>query len=218
MGRRPVYFVVSGAHGAGKTTVLEAIGPMLRESGLTVRQFHHVTDVMPGKSTTPAAPRQDDDRPRAWWRRCIPRFIKLIVASILDERCYMRGVNAILEEAKEAGQIALSDRYAYDRLVDLRLRQRPLIQRAAVWIVCTLMRRPTLTVILQDEPEAIYRRKQELTVPQIAWYQRELEIVCSRFKAPKALLSIAGRDANAVARELAEMLIGKAQEELSRNG
>lgn len=202
----PLFFVVSGTHGVGKTTVLEVAAPMLKEHGLEVRQFHHVTDVMPGKSSTPKVP-QPPRPSTSWLRRAVPTFVKQIVSSVRDERTYMRGINKILAEAATQGQIALSDRYANDRLVDLRLHRRPLVQRIAVRIVCSLMRRPTLTILLTDDPKAIRSRKQELSETQIAWYQSELEDVCNKVGGPLTLLPVNGRDPQGVARELVSKIL-----------
>lgn len=206
------FYVVSGTHGVGKTTVLQEARQLLDRQGMAIRQFHHITDIMPGKTATP----QVQPRPAAsqfgtarvpLWRCAIPGVLKQAVASYRDEMTYMRGIRRILSEAAIQGRIVLCDRYAYDRLVDLRLNNRPAIQRVAVRMVCLLLRKPTLTILLTDDPGAIRKRKQELSESEIAWYQDELERVCARMGIAVQKLPVAGRNAKAVAEELATIIV-----------
>ena len=196
--RAALFFVVSGAHGVGKTTVLEACGALFDCRGIAVRRFHHIVDGVPNK----AGHGRTDDRPRLWWRRLVPAPVKMLITATLNELRYVRGINRILAGAAAEARIALSDRYAYDRLVDLRLRRRPLIQRAAVRVVCALLRHPTLTIMLTDDPAAVYQRKQELTQDQIERYQDDLADLCQRLGAPFVVVPVDGRGPNAVAAQI----------------
>lgn len=136
----------------------------------------------------------------------------MLVSSARDASRYRGGINRILAQAATDDQIALSDRFVYDRVVDLRLRARPLIQRAAVRVLCNFMRRPTLTILLTDTPAAIYRRKQELSETEIAEYQTDLAALCQRIGAQHVLLPVAGREPEAVARAVVSVVIEKARE------
>ena len=207
--RAPPFFVVSGAHGVGKTTVLEACGALFEGRGVAVRRFHHIVDGVPNK----AAHGRSGGRPRAWWGRLVPGPVKMAITATLDELRYARGINRILAQAAAESRIALSDRYAYDRLVDLRLRCRPLVQRAAVRVVCALLRHPTLTIMLTDDPAAVYDRKQELTRDQIERYQNDLADLCQRLGAPFVVVSVDGRDPNAVAEQIVAEILEKARGE-----
>ena len=213
--RRPLFFVVSGAHGVGKSTAIEACDALLRERGVAVRRFHHIVDGRPDKTT---AARQRPDKQTvghgaaSWWRSIVPKPVKRLITSALDELCYVRGINRILAEAASRDRIALSDRYAYDRLVDLRLRRRPLIQRLAVRVVCALMRRPTLTILLTDDPAAVRERKQELTEEEIARYQNDLAVLCERVGAPFVVVRVNGRDPGSVAAEIVDEIVERARE------
>jgi len=206
----PPFFVVSGAHGVGKTTVLEACGALFECRGVAVRRFHHIVDGVPEKASRGRPGR----RRRSWWRRLVPRPVKMLVTATLDEMRYVRGINRLLAQAAAEARIALSDRYAYDRLVDLRLRRRPLVQRAAVRVVCALLRHPTLTIMLADDPAAVYGRKQELTPDQIKRYQDDLADLCRRVRAPFAVIRVDGRDPNAVA----EQIVAEILERIPRDG
>ena len=116
--REPLFFVVSGAHGVGKTTTIEACRALFADRGIAVRQFHHIVDGLPAKATPAISASQVPPRaarPASWWQRAIPRPIKMLVTSGLDASRYLRGINRILTQAVAHDQIALSDRYVYDR-------------------------------------------------------------------------------------------------------
>lgn len=213
--RAPLFFVVSGAHGVGKTTAIEACQTLLADRGVPVRQFHHIVDVVPAKAAPTVSASETSSktvRSSSWWRRAIPYPVKMLVSSALDASRYRRGINLILAQAAADGQIALSDRFVYDRVVDLRLRGRPLVQRAAVRILCNFMRRPTLTILLTDTPAAIFQRKQELTEAEIAEYQHDLAALCQRIGARHVLLPVDGREPKAVARAVVSIILDKAAE------
>jgi len=193
--------------------VLELMGQLFEQQGIAVHRFHHITDVIPAKSGSPkVVPTDYNKRPRAWWRRVVPHQLKLLISSAQDELRYVRGVNRIIAKAAAEGRVALSDRYAYDRLIDLRLRRRPLIHRVAVRIVCSVMRRPTLTILLADDPNAVFQRKQELTIAEIAKYQDNFVSLCERLGAPLVVEPVDGRDADGVARGLAGKIIANIRE------
>ncbi len=213
--RHPLFFVVSGAHGVGKTTAIRACHTLLSDLGISVRQFHHIVDVVPSKqasgvSRVDVAPRTS--RSALYWGRFVPRPLKMVVANIHDGLVYARGINRILVQAEAGGQIALSDRYVYDRMIDLRLLRRPPIQRAVVSILCRFMRRPTTTILLTDSPAAIYRRKQEQTEAGIDEYQRGIVDLCNRVRAPLQILPVNNSAPDAVARDLAAAILRKARD------
>ena len=151
-------------------------------------------------------------RSPSWWRRAIPGPFKMLVTSTFNELRYWRRINAILAEAATKRQLALADRYAYDRLVDIRLRRRPVIQRAVLRVVSGLMRRPTLTILLIDEAAAVYRRKQEQSISEIARYQDDLEALCRRLGAPLTVIPINGRNADEIARVVVDAIIQTVRE------
>ena len=206
----PPFFVISGAHGVGKTTVLAACRELLDARRIPVATFHHIVDGVPSKAAqfrADAAANGAPDRTRRWWRGLVPEALKLVLVSALDEARYMRGVNRLLRGAASERRLAIGDRYVYDRLVELRLRRRPAIQRAAVRIVCSLMRRPTLAILLKDRPQAIRGRKQELSVDEIGRYQASLAALYQSLGVNFVEVSVNGRSAEAVAAEIAERIL-----------
>lgn len=208
--RRPLFIVVSGAHGVGKTTAVAAASALLEQRGVAVRRFHHIEDTAPDKSATGVTTRPDSQS-RPWWRRAVPHSVKMLVTSTFNELRYWRRIDDILAEAARDSQIALADRYAYDRLVDIRLRRRPLIQRTVLRVVASLMRRPTLTILLTDEAAAVYRRKQELSVTEITQYQEHFQALCRRLSAPLTVIPVNGRDADEISRVVVETIVEAAR-------
>jgi len=208
--RRPLFIVVSGAHGVGKTTAVGAASSLLEQHGVAVHRFHHILDTVKTRDTE-RGPTKPPTKPRGWWWRAVPQWAKMLVTSTFNELRYWRRINGILAEAARKNQIALADRYAYDRLVDIRLRQRPLIQRAVLRVVSSLMRRPTLTILLTDEATAIYQRKQELSITEIERYQEQMATLCRRLGAPLKVIAVEGRSAEAVSREVYETVLEAAR-------
>jgi thymidylate kinase len=210
--RRPPFIVVSGAHGVGKTTAVGAATSSLEKHGVAVRCFHHILDTATAKDTK-CQLTKPANKPRVWsWRRAVPQWAKMLVTSTFNELRYWRRIDSILADAARENQIALADRYAYDRLVDIRLRQRPLIQRAVLRIVSGMMRRPTLTILLTDDATAIYQRKQELSIDEIERYQEELASICRHMHAPLKVIAVNGRSAEEISQEVFETVIEAAQQ------
>lgn len=210
--QRPLFIVVSGAHGVGKTTAVGATSASLEKHGVAVRRFHHILDTTTANGAK-YSPIKAANKPRGWsWQRAVPQWAKMLVTSTFNELRYWRRINSILAEAAKENKIALADRYAYDRLVDIRLRQRPLIQRAVLRIVSGLMRRPTLTILLTDDATAIYQRKQELSIDEIERYQENLASICRHMHAPLRVIAVNGRSAEEISRVVFETVIEAAQQ------
>ncbi len=212
----PPFFVISGAHGVGKTTALAACNDWFVAKGIAVTPFHHIAVGVPGKATpnghetetAAAAPER-----RGLWGKLAPRPLKLILVTVLDELRYIHGITRILRRAAAEQRIAIADRYVYDRLVGLRMRGRSAIQRAAVRITCSLLRRPTLTILLTDRPDAIYARKAEHTVDEIRRYHHELVTLCQELGIPFIEVPVAGRAPDMLAADIAQRILETVGEE-----
>lgn len=206
----PPFLVITGAHGVGKTTVLAACNDWFVAKGIAVTPFHHIAVGAPGKATpnghetetAAAAPAR-----RGVWGKLVPTPLKLIVVTVLDELRYIHGITRILRRAAAEQRVAIADRYVYDRLVALRLRGRPPIQRAAVRITCSLLRHPTLTILLTDRPDAIHARKQEMTVDEIRRYHDELVTLCQELGIPFIEVPVAGRDPDMLAADIGQRIL-----------
>jgi thymidylate kinase len=211
---KPALFVIAGAHGVGKTTTLAECLHIFERLGIAVSPFHHILDTRPAAAKAPPAPPAQKPLRKALWRRLAPGWAKLILISFLNEARYMRGVGGLVRRAREAGAIALADRYVYDRWVDLRIRARPAPQIIAVRLACSLMPRPRLLIRLEDEPAAIRQRKQELETPEIQRYQDDLAGLCERLGLAATTIRIDGRTPQAVAGEAVARMIEALGEEV----
>ena len=195
------FFVISGSHGVGKTTVAALVCDILEDRGHAITTFHHRAD----KAAIVAAVRSDQSNRPTWKRklwRLIPASLRAWVIAANDELHYARSISKRVRAATEEGQPAISDRYVYDRLVDLRLHGRSRQQISAVGFACRLMRKPDMTFLLTDLPERIHARKDELSLAQIAEYQSALTSLFARLRIPYREIEVAGREAAAVAGDI----------------
>lgn len=198
------FYVISGSHGVGKSTVADLVAQLMEGSGSPAAMFHHRAEkAAAGESPTTGSGRPD------WLRRVwhlLPAECRAWCVAIADELRYARGVNRKIKDAAYSGKPAISDRYVYDRLVDLRLHGRSNKQVQAVALACRLMRKPDMTFLLTDAPERIHARKDELTIDQIAAYQSDLAALFKRLRVPFTEIPVSGRDADAVARVVIEAI------------
>tara|TARA_Y100000588_G_scaffold392835_2_gene506256 strand:- start:975 stop:1622 length:648 start_codon:yes stop_codon:yes gene_type:complete len=203
------FFVISGADGVGKTTTTELTEKILSKKGISVLSFHHMLkEKSASPSDTSSNQKGSAKRPeKAIWKSFIPSSLKMLVTSIRDEYKYMARINNMLRLARANKQIALCDRYVYDRLITIRLKKRPLLHKFAVRIVCTLLQKPTLTVIITEYPEIIRARRQELSKSEIVSYQSNFISLCHTINAPLHILSANQRAPEFIAEELSEIII-----------
>jgi thymidylate kinase len=195
------FFVISGSHGVGKTTVAALVRDIMEDRGHAMTTFHHRTDKA---AIADASRAQQTNRPtwkRKLWR-LIPTSVRAWLVAAKDEVHYARSVTKRVAAATEMGQLAISDRYVYDRLVDLRLHGRPRQQVSAVGAACRLMRKPDMTFLLIDSPARIHARKDELSLTQIAAYQGALKDLFARLHIPHCEIDVAGREAALVAEDI----------------
>jgi len=185
--------------------VTALVHQILADHGVATSTFHHRADKA---SVTSTSQSERDGRP-GWKRRLwrvLPASLRAWLIAANDEVRYSRSVARRIANAASLGQAAIIDRYVYDRLVDLRLHDRPRPQVLAVEVACRLMRKPDMTFLLLDAPERIHARKDELSVGQITEYQSALQSLFRRLHIPHLEIEIDGRDAAAVAQSIAAFI------------
>ncbi len=223
--RKPLLFAVSGADGVGKTTLVEAMKPILAGYPLAVSDFHPTSLVKDAAWTRRTAGRGDGATPaaasagpvslaRAAWRRLALPVLRRAVAVLIGEFNYAHRVNQTIREEALANRIIISDRYVYDRFVKMPLLRDEPVRTWAIAMNCRLMAPPRLTLILSDAAENIRRRKPELTANEIADYEDKLRAACVRYGAPYRVVPVNGRAPAALASEAVVLLLGAAGEEL----
>ncbi|HCP00174.1 MAG: hypothetical protein CL573_01810 [Alphaproteobacteria bacterium] len=199
------FYVISGSHGVGKTTVATLVREIMKARGHATATFHHRADkaVIAAASCAGATT-------RAAWKKSIWHFLPVPLRAWLvaahDEQRYARSISRRIAAATADGTQAISDRYVYDRLVDLRLHARARPQISAVWVACRLMRKPKMTFLLTDTPARIHERKNELSPDQIATYQNALRDLLIRLRIPHREIAVNGREATRVAEDIAAII------------
>lgn len=173
----------------------------MNDRGHPTKAFHHRA-----KKADAGTSVHNVNQERASWQRRLWRFLPTslrawLIAGI-DEIRYAHDLSAEIRSASHSNQIAISDRYVYDRLVDLRLHNRPIHQVNSVRAACRLMRKPKMTFLLIDTPERIHARKDELSIKQIREYQFELKNLLERLSIPYQEIHVAGRAPNPIARDI----------------
>lgn len=193
----PALFTVMGPEGVGKTTLCNNLIRIFSGYPMPFRQIHHTAEWKGGsmadpamrearaikgsETITPAKAASNQGRLRAALRAVLPGHIRRQIGSFLAELAYMRQLSAILARSYFAGELVISDRYCYDRLVRWRNLGKPLGQRLASKLVCRTMRRPLHAFLLFDEPERIHARKQIMPCWEIEQHQSMLITTCEHF-------------------------------------
>ncbi len=202
------FFVISGTHGVGKSTTLELVAYQLNGSGHSVRSFHHRFKGQNNKVSIPKKslkPSPYFGIRRAW--RCLPKDVRLTIVALLDAYNYAKKIARKIKSIHESGNLALADRYVYDQLIDLSLRKHPFRNILAFGLASRIMTRPTLTIVLTDQPERIHSRNPELTISQNAKYQDTLIQLLGSRKIPYQEVSVFDRTPKEVANEVSHIII-----------
>lgn len=224
------FFTVMGPEGVGKTTTCGLVEDIFAGFPLQMRQFHHTAfwkgdgnaDLEDGTGavsrhreaepeatqTAGAAPRGLPYRlARTIWRRGVPAALKTQILAVPGELQYYRRISRLLESARQAGEIALIDRYCYDRYVRWQNLAKPASQRFMARLQCRFMRRPVMAFLLHDEPTRIHARKPVMPLDEIERHQPMLVDTCRRYRVPHAVVALDGRDAPAVAADIARRIL-----------
>ena len=161
--------VVMGTDGAGKTTVLEAILPVIRTMNHNGTVVHHLKpDLLPPLGrlrgvryesghvcTTPHA-----SRPSGF------AFSLVRVSYLLLDYIFGYWLKVRVRLAKTPIAYWIFDRYAYDLLIDPR-RFRVKLPQFIIKVFLFFIPRPDLILCLGGEPEKIYARKPETSLEEV---------------------------------------------------
>lgn len=166
--QRTILVSFSGIDGSGKSTQIENLAAHLIRDGLRVRVVRFWDDVARLKSIretsghkifkgdkgvgTPSAPiNRRDKNVRSGWMTGVRVFLYLVDAIAL---------RFVARRAARSGfDLVIFDRYAYDELANLNLRN-PAI-RAYVRMIMSLVPRPDVSYLLDAEPVQARARKPE---------------------------------------------------------
>lgn len=166
--RRPILVSFSGIDGAGKTTQIEALRARLQESGMRVTLVTFWDDVArltrlresSGQALfkgdkgvgTPSSPINRRDKNVRSWPMTIVRFFLYLIDGVSLRR-------AAKKAAQSDAECVIFDRYAYDELANLDLRN-PL-SRFYVRLIMKIIPRPHVSFLLDADPLQARARKPE---------------------------------------------------------
>ena len=121
-------------------------------------------------------------------------FVKQELVSLPGEYLYMKNVLRLLTDAHDHNQVAIVDRYPYDRLVRWRNLKKPLLQRFGSYLTCKYMRCPVQAYVLRDDSDRIYARKQAMPLQEIPLHQEQLLKVVHQFAPDYEIIDVSKLD------------------------
>ncbi len=163
-----IFVSFSGIDGAGKSTQIESLASRLRQDGLRVHVVRFWDDVARLKGIretsghkifkgdkgvgSPEAPiHRRDKNVQSSWMTCVRLFLYAVDALSLRF--------AVAKALRSGFDLVIFDRYAYDELANLNLRN-PLI-RAYARALMSFVPRPHVSYLLDADPEQARARKPE---------------------------------------------------------
>jgi thymidylate kinase len=195
---RPHGFWLSilGPDGAGKSTLIDALGRAILPSFRAMEIVHFRPGILDGKKPGPAVPNPHDRPPRSW----LGSMAKLIFY-FLD---HWVGWALRVRPALVRNRLVIYDRDFRDVIVD------PVRYRLAnvgwfAHFLAALLPKPALTLVLDAPPEEIHRRKQELSVEELARQRTALRQMAER--SPRWRRLDAGQPAEDVATQAIQTVV-----------
>ena len=225
---RPLLYTLHGPDGVGKSTVCAEVADILSAYPIPFAMFHHITGwkkrppplVNPSSGESQNADKSSN-RVSLWRRflrltyRNLPEIFRRAWVLSSGYHHYSKNLNRCIQEHFVSGAIMLCDRYIYDIWTKEQLEMRPGHPLGILhFLHCGAIRRPELAFVLTDEPEAIYRRKKELSLEDIRRYQEYMDKTLVRLGVRARTIPIASRPAAEVASGLVESLLRDVGEEL----
>ena len=151
---------------------------------------------------------------RFLWRITIPERVKKLTIAGLNETRYLYRINEKICRTVFEDKIGIADRYAYDRYVKSKLTGKPRWQTWLFLTTAVVAKKPRMIFLIQDNPDAVIERKQELSVQQIDDYQKSIHRVIKRLRVPHKLINVKGRKAEEVACEIFDHILRQVGGEL----
>lgn len=212
----PLFFTIHGPDGVGKTTTCSEVEKIFARLPLPFSSFHHITG---WKHAERAAQkeriRSEGEQPPSqpgvmhrlarWVYRRLPESVQSAYVLATGYNLYLRKLNRTIFDHYCRNRIIFVDRYIYD------LATKNVIEgQGWLWIhriFVRLARRPIRAFILTDQPEAIHRRKQELSLEQIIVYQSIMDELTQRCGVNVEKVAVLGRSPQSVAQIIASSVL-----------
>lgn len=203
---------VHGPDGVGKSTACDTVSAMFAGFPVSLEAFHHVTS---WKKSLAPQPAPDPQAPITFPRRLLragyrmaPELVRDGWRTLTGYHYYAKRLNERVFVGYLSRRVMLLDRYMYDMYVKQRIRGEigPL-GKLIGFTCCAAMRRPRRAILLTDIPDRIIERKQELSLDEIASYQRAMRRLLRRLVVNHTEIEVNGRSREEVARAFARTII-----------
>ncbi|MGE0613931.1 MAG: hypothetical protein AB7O70_16445, partial [Hyphomicrobiales bacterium] len=214
---QPLLFTLHGPDGVGKTTVCAEVERIFARLPLPFASFHHITGwkvarkKSGGQADGPARKGDPEWQPGIVHRsmravyRLMPQSVRELYVLVQGYHHYLAELSGLIYGHFRANRIMLVDRYIYDLTVkNIVAEVRPRWVHA---LFARLARRPARAILLTDEPEKIYQRKQELNVDEIKTYLLTIKALLKETHVSVETVDVAGRFPEAIARDIATRML-----------
>ena len=206
-------FTIHGPDGVGKSTACKLVKDIFAGYPIGMENAHHVTSWKHkrNQNSNAVATTADVSFIHKILRviyRVAPQFARDIWVTSSGYHEYSRNVNAEVYRSYVGWKILLLDRYIYDVSVKNKVRRTSnTLSNLISQFSCFVMRRPSLALVLQDQPSEIIKRKRELNEAEIRDYQISLRKMLQRLRVPFKLIEVGGRKREETARDIASAII-----------
>ena len=216
-GSSALFFTIHGPDGVGKTTTCAEITKIFGRLPIPFSSFHHITGWKRRKepekqASTPVQNAITGSQEQGGLRRFVRTVYRLLPKPVQKAYVlaagyvlYLRSLNKLVGEPDQSARVTLVDRYIYD------IATKSLIRGEGYrWIhrlFVRLAQRPVRAFILNDLPEAIRARKQELTMGEITAYRSVIIALAKAHGVRVDEVEVTGRTPNAVAQVIATKVL-----------
>ena len=181
--RPPGYSIaVLGTDGSGKTTMIDAVTPLLEQALHSKIQYEHLRPnwLPPLGVATGKRPSGDGSPVTAPHAQKNSRFVGSLIRLVYYSMDYTIGYwLKIYPRLVKRPHICLFDRYYYDFLLD-PCRMRIALPHWMMRLVLMFAPQPRLILCLGGDPELIYLRKPETSLAEVTRQVDELKELCTK--------------------------------------
>ena len=198
------FIVILGPDGSGKSTVTEHLREQLDRGFRNTYQFHWRPNLLPKLSRSPSSEETTDEVDNTPAVKSKYGFMTSLIRFTYYWLDFVLGYWLKLYPTKARTTLIIGERYFADVLVH-PARYGFSLPQWLMRIASKFVPKPDLTILLQDEPETIYKRKPELTVEMIAHQITEYEIEAKHWGKPVIVKT--DKPADKVAEEISRSII-----------